>query len=201
MTGIIVEPGAIGTLRVSAGGHVAVTNTHGGQVVDAWFFAADPVFGYASMSHSRAWLRTLHPVVGSSFVTAQREPIVTIAADTSPGTHDITMPACDQHRYTQLGAPGHANCADNLRSAMQSSGFAPMDLLPDPLNLFQNSPWSAEGELVFLESPVEPGAEVALRAERDVVVFLSVCPMDIMPINGGSPRPIAAHVTAEADGD
>ena len=197
MSSTVVEPGGFGSFRMRAGEHLSVTNTHGGQVVDAWFFAADPKFGYASMSHSRASIRTLRPVVGSCFVTARREPIVTIVSDNSPGIHDMTMPACDQFRYTQLGASDHANCADNLRSALQENGFGPMELLPDPLNLFQNSPWDAAGDLVFLESPAPGGAEVVLRAEKDLVAILSPCPMDIMPVNGGSPHAVAVRVSTD----
>lgn len=189
-----VGAGEIGTFHVPSGGTIEVINTLGGQVVDAWFFAADDPAEFASMSHSRASIRTIRPAVGSTFVTRRREPLVTLVADSTPGIHDMTMPPCDRWRYRQLGAPGHRNCADNLRSALGAEGHAAMEVLPDPLNLFQNSPVDAEGRITFLESPAPAGSSVTLRAHRDLVAYLSVCPMDIMPINGGAPRSIGVAV-------
>ncbi|MEO3828822.1 urea carboxylase-associated family protein [Actinomadura sp. B10D3] len=189
-----VGAGDVGTFRVASGQTIEVVNTFGGQVVDAWFFAAGDPAGFASMSHSRASLRTIRPVVGSTFVTRRREPLITLIADSSPGVHDMTMPPCDRWRYQQLGAPEHRNCADNLRSALRAEGHGDVEVLPDPLNLFQNSPIDGEGRLTFLESPAPAGSSVSLRALRDLVAHLSVCPMDIMPINGGAPRSIGVAV-------
>jgi uncharacterized protein YcgI (DUF1989 family) len=196
MTGEVttVGGGEAGTFRVASGGTIRVINTLGGQVVDAWFRAADDPAGFASKSHSRAFLRTIRPAVGCTFVTRRREPLMTLVADSSPGVHDMTMPPCDEWRYRQLGAPGHRNCADNLRSELRVAGHEAMEVLPDPLNLFQNSPYDAAGNLTFLESPAPAGSSVTLRADRDLVVYLSVCPMDIMPINGGVPRSIGVAV-------
>ncbi|WP_372506757.1 urea carboxylase-associated family protein [Actinomadura madurae] len=151
-----VGAGDVGTFRVASGQTIEVINTFGGQVVDAWFFAAGDPAEFASMSHSRASLRTIRPAVGSTFVTRRREPLITLVADSSPGIHDMTMPPCDRWRYRQLGAPEHRNCADNLRSALRAGGHGDLEVLPDPLNLFQNSPIDAEGRLTFLESPAPP---------------------------------------------
>lgn len=196
-----VGAGEIGSFPVASGATIEVINTLGGQVVDAWFFAADDWTEYASMSHSRAALRTVRPSVGSTFVSRRRDPVVTLVADSSPGVHDMTMPPCDRFRYRQLGAPDHRNCADNLRSALRVAGHALPEnaAVPDPLNLFQNSPVDAGGRITFLESPAPAGASVTLRACRELVVFLSVCPMDIMPINGGAPREIAVAVRTSGE--
>lgn len=189
-----VDAGDIGTFAVASGGTIEVRNILGGQVVDAWFFAADDQSTFACMSHSRAALRTIRPAVGDGFVTCRREPLVTLVADTSHGVHDMTMPPCDRWRYAQLGAPDHRNCADNLRSALRAAGGTVPHPLPDPLNLFQNSPVDADGGITFRPSSAPPGSSVTLRAERDLIAFLSVCPMDIMPINGGAPRKITVAV-------
>jgi uncharacterized protein YcgI (DUF1989 family) len=101
----VIAGGEAEALHVPAGHRVRVTNTLGGQVVDAWFFdAADPS-DHASMSHSRAALRSIHLRVGDQLVTRRREPIVTLVSDTTKGVHDMTTPPCDGFRYAQLGAP------------------------------------------------------------------------------------------------
>jgi hypothetical protein len=192
MTGqrVVVPGGETGHVEVRAGGFVEVVNTLGGQVVDTWFFSLEDPDEYASMSHSRAAMRTVRPRVGDTFVTRSRRPIVTLRADTSPGVHDMTMPPCDPWRYAQLDARGHRNCADNLRAVLRDTGRRCPDVLPDPLNLFQNSPADADGRIEFRESPAGAGATVRFEAVRDLLVIVSACPMDIMPINGGQPREI-----------
>ncbi len=176
-----------------------VTNTLGGQVVDAWFFdAADPS-DHASMSHSRAALRSIHLRVGDQLVTRRRAPIVTLVSDTTKGVHDMTTPPCDGFRYAQLGAPGHANCADNLAAALTDLGFEVPSGLPDPFNLFQNSPISGTGRITFEPSTAVAGTYVELQAERDLQVVLSACPMDVIPISGGQPREVVAQVRPSAE--
>jgi len=190
---VVIAGGGVESLEVPAGWRLRVVNTLGGQVVDAWFFAAGDPTVHASMSHSRAALRTIRPTIGSQLVTRSREPIVTLVADTSGGVHDITMPPCDRYRYAQLGAPDHANCVDNLVRALSELGHdAP--IVPDPFNLFQNSPVSGSGDITFEASTAGAGSFVELRAERDLTVVLSACPMDLMPINGGRPREVLVQV-------
>lgn len=191
---MVIAGGEVGSLEVRAGFAVRVVNSLGGQVVDAWFFALGDPSVHASMSHSRASLRTIRATIGSQLVSRSREPIVTIVADTSGGVHDMTMPPCDRFRYAQLGAPEHANCADNLVQALADLGHEAPSALPDPFNLFQNSPVDGSGAITFQASPAAAGTYVELRAERDLSVVLSVCPMDIMPINGGNPREVVAQV-------
>jgi uncharacterized protein len=44
-------------------------------------------------------------------------------------------------------------------------------------------PWSEDGELEFVASPARAGDSVTFRAEIDVLVVVSACPMDLNPIN------------------
>ncbi len=119
---------------------------------------------------------------------------MTLVADTTEGVHDMTTPACDRFRYAQLGAPGHANCADNLTAALSDLGIEPPDGLPDPFNLFQNSLIGETGAIRFEPSTATAGTFVELRAERDLTVVLSACPMDIIPISGGQAREVLGQV-------
>jgi uncharacterized protein YcgI (DUF1989 family) len=190
----VIGGGEVGFLPVPAHHVLRVTNTRGGQVVDAWFLDADDEHEHASMSHSRAGLRTIRPTVGSTFVTRRREPIVTLVADTTGGTHDMTMPPCDAYRYAQLGTPDHTSCAGNLASVLRQLGRRADPPFPDPLNLFQNSPVHTDGSITFEPSTAIAGGYVELRAERALVAILSACPMDVMPINGGEPKDVLAQV-------
>ena len=172
---------------------VTVVNTHGQQVIDTWAFAAADPDEFMSMEHSRAHFRKLRPAVGDSFVTSRRRPILTLVEDSSPGVHDTLIAACDPERYRQLGAAGpHDNCTENLAAALKAIGVRAVRT-PCPLNLFMNIPWQPSGALAWQEPVSKPGDQVRLRAEMDLILAFSACPMDIIPINGAHNQPTEAH--------
>jgi uncharacterized protein len=180
-----------------AGSRVRVVNTHGTQVVDFWAFNARDMGEFMSMAHLHVSLGRLTPGVGDDLVTNHRRPILSVLEDTSPGVHDTLLAACDRYRYAQLGAPpGHANCTDNLVSALSE-----LDLVapttPAPLNLWMNIPVDAEGAVAFLPTVSKPGDHVLLSVEFDAVVVFSACPQDLVPINGAGCVPVEAHFGIE----
>jgi uncharacterized protein len=171
-----------------------ITNHEGGQVVDMWALATGDPSEYLSMAHTRVALLRLVPRVGDGLYSSHRRPLLTLIEDTSPGVHDTLIASCDPERYRLLGAEaGHASCAENFRGALAARGVQ-ADRVPSPLNLFMNVAWQADGSLEFLPSPAQPGDYVTLRAESDVTVVLSACPMDLNPINSGGPRDVAFEV-------
>lgn len=170
--------------HVRRGETVTVINTHGTQVVDTWAFRADDMAEFMSMEHCRPTFARIMPEVGNSLVTNRRRPILTLIGDTSPGVHDTLVAACDRYRYEMLGAaPGHDNCTDNLIHALAELDLAAPQV-PCPLNLFMNIPVGADGGITF-DAPVsQPGDQVQLRADMDLVIVFSACPQDMVPING-----------------
>lgn len=173
-----------------AGERLRIVNTHGGQVVDTWALARADLGEYLSMEHTRTSLGKLVPAVGDHLYSSRRRPLLTLTEDTTPGVHDTLIAACDPERYRLLGVEGyHASCGENFRRALAAHGID-ADRVPAPLNLFMNIPWDAEGRLEFLPSPAQAGDYVTLRAEIDVTVVLSACPMDVNPINTGGPQDV-----------
>jgi uncharacterized protein YcgI (DUF1989 family) len=170
---------------VKAGETVRVVNTHGTQVVDFWAIRADRPEIALSMQHSRVRWRNLRPRAGDEMLDEERSLILTLVEDTSPGVHDTVIAACDPFRYAQLGAaPGHRSCCANFAEALAELGISRSTPVPAPLNLFMNIPWDIEGNITFEPTVSAPGDSVLFRAEVDVVVIASACPMDIVPING-----------------
>jgi uncharacterized protein YcgI (DUF1989 family) len=168
---------------------VRVLNSRGEQVVDTWAFARSDLCEHMSMEHTRAALLRLTPRVGDALVTNHRRPILTLAADTSPGVHDTLIAACDRYRYALLGCSGyHDNCADNLAAGLEVLGLT-FPGTPSPLNLFMNIPVSRGNELSFDPPVTRPGDYVDLLAEMDCIVAFSACPQDIVPINGRACTP------------
>jgi len=194
MADLITIPARSGkAARVSAGQRIKVINTSGTQVVDAWAFNALDLTEWMSMEASRAAFMKLTPAVGDTFVTTQRKPIMTLIEDTSGCVHDTLMAPCDRWRYGLLGVEGyHDNCRDNLHAALANLSVV-IRATPPSLNLFMNIPWTADGQLEWGEPVSSPGTYVVFKVEMDLVVALSACPQDILPINGRSGRTTDAH--------
>jgi uncharacterized protein len=158
-------------------------NIHGSQVVDAWALTPPDLREHMSMPHTRATLESLRIAPGDHLYSERRRPILTLVEDTSPGVHDMLFPACDPARYELLGHKGHHdNCRENFHAALAEVGLE-RPAVPSPLNLFMHVS-SEGGKLELLPSVSRPGDHVVLRAERDVIVVLSACPQDLVPING-----------------
>ncbi len=170
--------------RLQRGQSIRVINTHGTQVVDTWAFNADDLAEFMSMEHCRStWKRTM-PRVGDGLLTNKRRPILTVIEDSSPGIHDTLISACDRYRYETLGHKGyHESCTENLHLAMAELGLKPTEV-PCPLNMWMNIPVKPDASLSFEPTVSKAGDHVLLRAEMNVVVVFSACPMDLTPING-----------------
>jgi uncharacterized protein len=182
-------------VELRRGDRIRVIDPNGGQVADVFAFCADDLTEYHSAQHTRVWVGGLFPHVGEQFVTNHRRPILTLEADTSPGIHDMLCAACDPARYALLGAQGwHASCEENLQTAMAALGHEGI-VIPQPINLFMNIPVGEEGTIGWEPAPTGAGDSVTLRAELDIVVAVSACPQDLIPINSGDPTEIALEVT------
>ena len=185
MNTVVVPGGRARAVHVPAGASVRVVNTHGTQVVDFWAIRADRPEIALSMQHSRIRWRNLRPKAGDEMLDEERSTMLTMLEDTSPGVHDTVIAACDPFRYAQLGAaPDHRSCCTNFAEALAELSIVRAAPVPAPLNLFMNIPWDMEGNITFEPTVSAPGDSVLFRAEVDVVVIASACPMDIVPING-----------------
>ena len=173
--------------EVGHGQTVTVLNSHGKQVIDTWAFNAGDMNEFMSMEHSRAAMLKLSPQVGDTLVTNQRRAILTLVADTTPGIHDTLIAACDIHRYRQLGAAAHHdNCTHNLALALGALGITASQT-PAPLNLFMNVPVAGNGALSFQPPVSEAGQYIAFRAVMDLIIVMSACPQDMVPVNDMNP--------------
>jgi len=179
--------------RLRRGSTIEIINVHGTQVVDFWALCPPALTERLSMEHTRTAIGRLIPRVGDVLVSSERRPLLTVVADSSPGIHDTLIASCDPARYRQLGHSGyHDNCHDNFVAALGELGLSAPPL-PAPLNLFMNVQWSSDGSLRFEPPRSRPGDLVRLRAETDVIVIMSACPQDMIPVNGPQQRPTDAQ--------
>jgi uncharacterized protein YcgI (DUF1989 family) len=189
----LVPAGAGRAVAVRAGQHVRVVDVEGGQVGDVFAFAADDPDEYLSASHTRTHTSRLFPRIGEDFVTNRRRPILTLVADTSPGVHDMLIAACDPERYRALGAPQHASCANNLRTALSQSGLQTATI-PQPVNVFMRISVDPSGDLSWLPAASRAGDAISFAAAMDCVVVVSACPQDLNAINGDRPTAMEIEI-------
>ena len=200
-TDSITIPGAQArAFELETGEQIRIVNLEGSQVVDCRAFNAASFGEFLSTEHTRSCLEKLIPQTGDALFSNQRRPILSIVEDTSPGIHDLLLSACDTERYRLLGVEGyHRNCADNLREALAEIGRAPPET-PSPFNIFENVQIGKHGSL-SIEAPVaRAGDAITLRAELDIVLVLSCCPMDIAMTNGPDLRSKPVRVERIAGG-
>ena len=185
-------------IPLGSGQRLQLTNTYGSQVVDTWAICADEYDEHLSMEHTRRMTGHLHPVAGDMLWSNRRRKMLLLEEDTTPGTHDTIVACCDRWLYEFYGCPpGHANCRDNYLAALAQLGIE-TKLVPNPLNLWMNVP--VHGNSVSITEPLSrPGDYVTFRAECDVILVLSACPMDVVPsgvaaaINGPDCKPRPVH--------
>jgi uncharacterized protein YcgI (DUF1989 family) len=165
-----------------------VINTHGHQVVDFWAVSSDDPTEFMSMVHTRSTLTKLVPAAGDLLYSNVRSPIVRFVEDTSPGVHDTVVAPCDLPRYHLIGVEGfHDSCSNNYMTVMREFGITEYRQAPESFNLFMNIPWTADGSLSFEPTVSNPGDYVTFEALRPVLMVVSSCPQDILPINSGNP--------------
>lgn len=191
----VIAPQSGQSFRVSRGDLIRIVDPKGQQVADLWAFATEGDLDWLSTSQTRNITERLFPLAGQSFYSMMAEPMLTLVEDASPGPHDMLYPACDRALYDHAGLPNHPNCRDNLLAALKRE-MVSVPVVPDPVDLFQNSPPQPDGRVDVLASINPPGGSVTLRAERDLLLVVTACSVDFHPTNGGQCTEIEVEVKA-----
>ncbi len=132
------------------------------------------------------------PGLYSKFFDADLTPMLEVVQDTC-GRHDSFGTACTARYYEDAGYPGHENCSDNFNKALQPysvsrrKGWMAM-------NLFFNTFFDDNYQLLFDDPWSRPGDYVLIRALRDLLCLSSACPCDIDCANGWNPTDIHLRI-------
>jgi len=192
----LIPAGSSIGLRLERGEQLRVIDPFGGQSGDLMAFSAD---GRERLSNGRTfdYDGKVYLSTGDVLWSDRSQPMLTIVAD-EVGRHDFLYAACSPEMYRlQYGVTEyHANCHDNLISALRDLGMAP-EPLPTPFNLFMHVDVGADGKLVFSAPNSRAGEGITLRAEMDLAIAVSSCPASTC--NGGAPpRPLAFEIIPAA---
>jgi len=182
------------TFTVSKGQFITVIDAQGQQAADFVAVSADNLSEKLSPVHTRQHLRSLFFKPGDSLWSSENRPMLRIVADTI-GIHDANVPACDRTRFSiDFGVEGHRNCVDNLLEGMKAHGVTYFSL-PEPFNLFQNGPVTADGRMEVTDPNSKAGDCIVFEALCDLICAVSSCPQDIIPGNGLQVTPIDIQIS------
>ncbi len=186
----LLIPGGHGrAIRVTRGDLLEVVDVEGKQVADFIALSADRRNSWLSTTHTRVGTASWKLRVGDRLLSNWREPMFEIVQD-DVGVHDMTVSMCDERRYrVDYGLNEHRSCRTNLTEALSPWGIMEWDI-PDPVNIFQNSPLLADGSIGLEEPVTKPGDKIVLAVLVDAIVGISACPQDQNPCNGFRPTPI-----------
>lgn len=180
---------------LKAGQAIRIVDLESRQAVDALFYNVhDTTERYSAQDTLIAQVasgRRFYLETGSVLLSNEGRPMLTITADTC-GFHDTCAGACSCESNTVRF--GHEtrfmhSCRENFITELGKYGMSKRDLVSN-VNFFMNVPIRPNGELTVDDGVSEPGGYVELRAEMDVLVFISNCPQVNNPCNGFTPTPI-----------
>jgi aminomethyltransferase len=184
--------------QVRAGQFIQIIDVEGRQCSDFLAFDARALQDGAEYGLDATTTRTLvgsaypQPGLYGKFFDPRGRPLVEVVRDTV-GRHDTFGLACTAKYYADMGYPGHINCTDNFNAALSPYGVGRRAGWP-ALNLFYNTAFDAQHQLVMDEPWSRPGDYVLLRASSDLVCASSACPDDIDPANGWVPTDVHVRV-------
>jgi uncharacterized protein YcgI (DUF1989 family) len=185
----VIPPGHGVGLLLKRGDQLRLVDPHGGQSGDLVAFSHD---GAQRLSNGRTfdYSGKIYLSTGDVLWSDRSNPMLTIVAD-AVGRHDFLYSSCSLEMYRiQYGVTGyHANCYDNLCSAMRELGLEP-EPLPTAFNFFMNVEIGADGRLIIAPPKSRAGDSITLRAEMDLAITLSACPASTCN-GGGTTGPLA----------
>lgn len=186
---IHIPPASARAFLARAGDYVTVVDLEGQQIGDFVALNATDRRERFSTCHTRSVLRRIYVREGDLLYTTQRRPMLEIIED-RVGCHDILIAPCDSALYEQrYGIVGHPNCLDNLAGALAQHGIERWEI-PEPLNIFQNTPVDSSGSFVPSTALSRAGDRIVLRALTDIVGAVSACAQDQGPVNGDRLTPL-----------
>ena len=179
----------------TSGQFVTIVDLEGAQAGDFVAINENNLKEGISSVRTRRHLRSLFFGIGDTLLSNYDNPMLKVVLDTI-GVHDSTVPACDPTRYSvDFGVPGHRNCLENLHDGLLAHQEIDILDVPEPFNLFQNSPVAADGHTGVVNPPSKAGDRIVFEVLMDLVCALSPCPQDIIPGNGLCPTEMKAIVS------
>ena len=158
--------------KVKKGEQFRVVDLYGEQVVDflCWVDNTN-LTEKVSMAYSRYHLSGVQPAVGECLWSNGDREVLRVVDDTAK-VHDMTFMCCNPGFYEKKGVKHHRACATNVAEVMREHGLSSWIEVPDPFNLFQNTPNYTLKAL----GTSKAGDYIQFEALLDCICAVSSCP-------------------------
>jgi uncharacterized protein len=190
---VVIAAGEPWLARIAKGQVLRIVDLEGNQAVDTLFFNAHDAEERYSATHTILAQRALYLGLGTTLVSSQGRPMLTIVADTC-GRHDTLGGACSCESNTvryALGKRFMHSCRDNFMAAIAADpqGQLTKADIGANINFFMNVPVTPQGGLTFADGISGAGKYVEMQAHMDLTVLISNCPQLNNPCNAYNPTP------------
>ena len=188
-------------LELKKGQVLRIVDLEGQQGVDFLCFNKKNTEERYNLAHSIKKAATLNLTKGNVLYSDAARAMLTIIEDTCG--HNDTIAGCctEQTNWLFYGKnESKTSCRANFLSIMKKYGLGRRDLVGN-LNFFCIVPVAPDlsiPELTFADAPSKAGDFIDLRAEMDLICFISNCPQMNNPCSGGRPSAIKAIVWEES---
>ncbi len=193
-------------LELRKGQTIRITDIEGKQVCDVAVFNLENLHEKLSTSYSRTrypmhtkgdYIPRDHLTEGDTLMSTICRPMMTITKETAKikGVHDTHHRMCNRYLYESNGFGPRDGCQEQIARAVAPYGILSEDL-PDTFDLNMNFTHDCAAGRWWIKEPInEAGDYVEMRAEMDVLVGLSNCPLDVMvPCNAFKYTPLRVQV-------
>ena len=197
----VIPGGAPYDVELKRGQVLRIIDLEGQQGVDFLCFNKHNTEERYNLAHSIKKAATLNLTKGHILYSDAARPMLSIIEDTCG--HNDTIAGCctEQTNWLFYGKnDSKTSCRANFLGMFKKYGMGRRDLVGN-LNFFCIVPVAADlsiPELTFADAPSKAGDFIDLRAEMDLICFISNCPQMNNPCSGGRPSPIEAVVWEEA---
>lgn len=196
-----IPGGAPYSLELKKGQVLRITDLVGQQGVDFLCFNPKNTEERYSFAHSIKKAATLNLTKGHVLYSNSARPMISIIED-SCGHNDTIVGCCtEQTNWLFYGKnESKTSCRANFLSVMKKYDLGVRDLVGN-INFFCVVPVAADlsiPELTFADAPSKAGDFIDLRADMDLICFISNCPQMNNPCSGGKPTEIQATIWEEA---
>ena len=203
---VVMAPKSGLAVELKKGQHIRITDIEGKQVCDVAVFNMDNLREKLSTSYSRTryemkekgnYIPRDKLTEGDTLMSTLCRPMMTIVKETAKikGVHDTHHRMCNRYLYETNGYGPRDGCQEIIAAAVAPYGIASEDL-PDTFDLNMHFVHDCANQRWWIKEPVnEPGDYVEMRAEMDVLLGLSNCPLDVMvPCNAFHCTPLHVEV-------
>jgi hypothetical protein len=167
----VIIPGAHGgAIEVHPGEYLSVIDLEGQQVADFVAIQTGDRRKHVSVHQTRSAPRRWQLQVGDMLMNNDREPVFEIVRD-DVGVHDLFMCACSPNLYRQrFGIEDHRSCRMNLFEALEPHGVTDPLAIPDPINLFMDTPPLSDGTFGANPAPTKPGDRIVVIEDTTTIM-------------------------------